>query len=178
MNRLRFLAQEQLLDAGYSVALAEHMDGSVLLFENNSVLGFVLCFPSAPTLLEQWREASHDVLQSAQFALRRADRKAWNAYLVLLAEAEGSYGENVMLSSIEEDLVGTRKIARAGIASAEDIGAALLPLLGIQNAPRLDTVDMAAEIRLRTTELPKELVDAYLSEASESALVQLLEIGP
>ncbi|GHE05396.1 hypothetical protein U879_04035 [Defluviimonas sp. 20V17] len=109
--------------------------------------------------------------------LRRAERKAWNAYLVFLAPSPGDYGENIMVGGIEEDLVGTRKIARAGIADAADVRAALLPLLAIQNAPRLDAVDMPAEIRLRTTELPSKLVDGFLSGASENTLLQLLEEG-
>jgi hypothetical protein len=110
--------------------------------------------------------------------LRRADRKAWNTYLVLVSERTGNYGENIMLGAIEEDLVGTRKIARAGITNAEDVQAALLPLLAIQGAPRLDPVDMPAEIRLRTSELPGMLVDAFLSGASNATLTQLLEAGP
>ena len=104
-----------------------------------------------------------------------AERKAWNSYLVLLAEAAADYGENILLGSIEEDLVGTRKIARAGILTAEDTRLAILPLLAIQNAPHLEAVDMAAEIRLRTTELPVELVEAFLSGAAETTLAQLLE---
>lgn len=177
MSALLSMAQEQLVGAGYAVATADDQDGPVLLFENDSILGFVLCFPDAAALLERWQSASQRVLQTAQFALRKAERKAWNAYLVFLAEAEGDYGENIMLGAIEEDLVGTRKLARAGIANAEAVRAALLPLLAIQNAPRLDAVDMPAEIRLRTTELPNELVDAFLSGAGESTLAQLLEAG-
>jgi hypothetical protein len=177
MSVLAPLVQEQLAAAGYAVSTADDQDGPVVLFENDSILGFVLCFSDAATLLERWRPSSQRVLQAAQFSLRRAERKAWNAYLVFLAETAGDYGQSIMLGGIEEDLVGTRKIARAGIGDGEDIRGALLPLLAIQNAPRLDAVDMPAEIRLRTTELPSELVDAFLSGAAESTLVQLLEAG-
>lgn len=177
MSALLSIVQEQLFDAQYAVATTSYQTDTVLLFEDDTVLGFVLCFSDAATLIKRWQPSSHRVLQTAQLALRRAERKAWNAYLVLLAEAEGDYGQNVMLSAIEEDLVGTRKIARAGIANSEDVRAALLPLLAIHNAPRLDAVDMPAEIRLRTTELPSELIDAFLSDATESTLSQLLESG-
>ena len=175
MSAILSIAQEELLAGGYAVATADDQDGPVLLFESDSILGFVLCFPDASALLERWQPSSQRVLQAAQFALRRAERKAWNTYLVFLAEAAGDYGQNVLLGAIEEDLVGTRKIARAGIDGIEEVHAAMLPLLAIQNAPRLDAVDMAAEIRLRTTELPGELVDAFLGGASEAILAQLLE---
>lgn len=177
MTEILRLVQEQLVESGYAVGTADDPDGSVLLFENDSILGFVLCFPNAGTMLERWQATSHRVIQSSQFALRRAQGKAWNAYLVLLAETPGDYGQNIMLGGIEEDLVGTRKIARTGIADASDVRAALLPLLPIQNAPRLEAVDMPVEIRLRTTELPSELVEGFLRDASESFLLQLLEEG-
>lgn len=171
------MTKQQLVEGGYSVRVTDDRDGPVLLFENDSVLGFAVCFPDAEILLEQWRLTSQRILKSEQFALRRAERKAWNAYFVFLTRSPGDYGENIMLGGIEEDLVGTRKIARAGINDAEDVCAALLPLLAIRNEPRLDAVDMRAEIRLRTTELPRELVDGFLSGALESSLMQLLEKG-
>jgi len=177
MSALLSMAQKQLADAGYAVAAANDQDGPVLLFENDSILGFVMCFPDATALLERWQPTSHRVLQTAQFALRRAERKAWNAYLVFLTDVAGDYGQNVIIGAIEEDLVGTRKLARAGIVTTEDVRSALLPLLAIQNAPRLDAVDMPVEIRMRTTELPNELVDAFLGGAAESTLAQLLEAG-
>lgn len=175
MSAILHFVQEELLAGGYAVATADDQDGPVILFESDSILGFVLCFPDAEALLEHWRPSSQRVLQNAQFALRRAERKAWNTYLVFLTEAAGDYGQNILLGTVEEDLVGTRKIARAGINGIEEVHAAILPLLAIQNAPRLDAVDMAAEIRLRTTELPGELLDAFLGDASEATLAQLLE---
>ncbi len=171
------MAKQQLVDNGYSARTTDDDDGPVLMFENNSVLGFVMCFPDAEILLDRWQATSQRILKSAQFALRRAERKAWNAYLVFLTPSPGDYGEKIMLGGIEEDLVGTRKIARAGIVDAAGVCSALLPLLAIRNAPRLDAVDMPAEIRLRTTELPSELVEGFLSGASESTLIQLLEEG-
>jgi hypothetical protein len=177
MSAVLGLVRDELIAGGYAVGTADDQDGPVLLFESDSILGFVLCFPDASALLERWQPSSQRVLQAAQFALRRAERKAWNTYLVFLTEAAGDYGQNILLGAIEEDLVGTRKIARAGINGIEEVHAAMLPLLAIQNAPGLDAVDMAAEIRLRTTELPGELVDAFLSGASDATLAQMLEVG-
>ncbi len=177
MTNLIELVQEQLCAAGYEVAVGEDTDGPFIMFESAVILGFVLCFPNAAALIEGWQPTSQRVIKQAQLALRRAEAKSWNAYLVLLAVTPGDYGQNVKLGTIEEDLVGTRKIARAGIINAQDTREAMLPLFAVQNAPRLATVDMSAEIRLRTSELPKELVDAFLGGATEATLTQLLETG-
>lgn len=177
MSTIVPMIQEQLQNLGYAAITSDSIEGPIVLFENDTILGFAFCFPDARTLIERWRSWSRAVLEEHQLALRRAERKAWNAYLVLLSEAPGDYGENIMLASIEEDLVGTRKIAKAGIEDVEDLRTALLPLLAVQHAPQIQPVDMVAEIRLRTTELPDELVEAFLSGASDSSLRQLLEIS-
>ncbi len=176
MNVLQ-LVSRQLSEANYSVIALEQSSVSYLAFEGDTVLGFVLAFPDTSTLIENWRPQSQTVLMAAQFGLRRAEAKAWNAYLILLAAEPADYGASVTLSAIEEDLTGTRKIARAGIGDGDDARGALLPLLAIQNAPQLDAVDMAAEIRLRTTELPTDLVEAFVSGVADVALLQMLETG-
>src|SRR5208282_618276 len=112
---------------------------------------------------------------------RAADRRGnvtalHNAgYVILLAQAPANYAEQVALSAIEEDLTGTRKLASAGVEDTESLRKGLIPLLPIQNAPRLEAVDMPAEIRLRTTELPQRAVEAFLSDASVAMVAQALE---
>jgi hypothetical protein len=165
------------IDANYSVAELEGSNGKYLAFEGDTVLGFVLEFSDTRNLIEHWRSHSQQVLKASQFGLRRAEAKAWNAYLILLTTEPADYGAAITLSAIEEDLTGTRKIARAGVISELDARATLLPLLAIQNAPQLDAVDMAAEIRLRTSELPSELMDAFVSGAPDATLLQMLEAG-
>lgn len=177
MSDTRSWVREILTEAEYAVGQMDGQDGEIILFESDSVLGFLLVFHDPDTLISDWHASSARALLANQFALRRAENKAWNAYFLLLAEAPGDYGQNITLGAIEEDLVGTRKIARAGIMTKEDCRAALLPLLPVQNAPRLEAIDMAAEIRLRTSELPESLVDAYLAGAAETLMTQLLESG-
>jgi len=177
MSDTRSWVREILTEAKYAVGQMDDQGGGVILFESDFVLGFVLVFDDPDALLANWQAASARALLANQFALRRAESKAWNAYFLFLAEAQGDYGQNIALGSIEEDLVGTRKIARAGIVTKEDCRAALLPLLPVQNAPRLEAIDMSAEIRLRTSELPEPLVDAYLAGAGEGLMTQLLESG-
>lgn len=177
MNDITDAVHAHLVEAAYDVGILSTPAGEITVFENDSVLGFVLFFEEPGELLANWRSASASVLQSAQFALRRAENKAWNTYLLFLAKNAGDYGQNINLGAIEEDLVGTRKIARAGLATPDDIRLALLPLLPVQNAPQLEAVEMAAEIRLRTTELPAELMDTFLAAGPDSTLLQLLEDG-
>jgi hypothetical protein len=168
---------ELLAEAGYTVGNLATPKGDVVTFENDTVLGFVLRYADAGTMLANWRADSTDALTAAQFLLRRADAKAWNTYILVLADEPGDYGQTISIGAIEEDLVGTRKLARAGVGVGEELRSALLPLLPIQNAPRLEAVDITAEIRLRTSELPTDIVETFLSGASETTLLQLLEAG-
>ncbi|QOG07272.1 hypothetical protein IGS74_03125 [Aureimonas sp. OT7] len=169
------LAARQLDDAGYSVAVLTDDDIQYLAFEGDTILGFVLAFDDAGALIERWHQDSKRVLKASQFGLRRAETKAWNAYVILLTDGISNYASTISLGAIEEDLMGTRKIARAGVSSEDDMRAALLPLLNMQHAPRLDAVDMSGEIRLRTSELPSELIDAFVGGAPDATILQLLE---
>lgn len=175
MNTTMSALHEYLSKAGYSLDNLETPEGTITTFENNTILGFVLYYQDAATLILSWNISSMRILDNARISLRKAGAKAWNAYLILLADEPGDYGQNVILGNIEEDLVGTRKIARAGVATSKNLRDALMPLLDVQNAPRLDKVDMVAEIKLRTSELPKNLVKGFLSDASDSVLFRLLE---
>lgn len=175
MTDLLSMVQQQLTAEGYSVEKGTDRERSILLFENDCILGFVLCFSDARALLNEWEGASQRVLHAAHFALKRADQKAWNTYVIFLTESEGDYGENIKIGAIEENLTGTRKLAKAGVSSTDNLKLALLPLCGIQNAPRLDAINMPVEIQMRTSELPLELIEAFLHGANESTLIQLLE---
>ncbi|MFT3669541.1 MAG: hypothetical protein QM795_13405 [Pseudoxanthomonas sp.] len=128
--------------------------------------------------MQGWVSDSDNAITKYQFGLRKSGIKAWNTYLVLLTPELPDYARLVSLGAIEEDLGGTRKIARAGVRDLSDIGAALLPLRPLQTAPRLEAVDMKEEIRERTTELPPRAVEAFLSGAEESVVLQVLEELP
>lgn len=156
----------------------ETTGGKVLAFEDVTALGFIILYPGAASLLESWSADAAALISEHQLSFRRAQAKAWNAYTVFLTADSANYGELVALNVIEEDLTGTRKIARAGIGDVEQLRAALLPLLPIQITPSLEAVDMPAEIRLRTTELPERAIEAYLSRAQEASVIQVLEEEP
>ena len=175
MSKTITALRTHLLDAGYSIGDLNDLDGTVITFENDTVLGFVLLYPDAAKLIDSWKTDSARVLSKVKSALRQAGEKAWNAYLVLLADTGGDFGQNIALGNIEEDLVGTRKIARAGVEVPYELRNALMPLLALQNAPRLEAVDIPKEIKLRTSELPPNLIKGFLSSASYSVLLQILE---
>jgi hypothetical protein len=137
-----------------------------------------LAYDTPSQLIELWTGDADRVIANYQFGLRRAGQKAWNTYLVLLASSATDFRASAVLSAIEEDLAGTRKVARANIADIADVRAALLPLLPLQSAPMLEPVDVASEIRQRTTELPPHAVDAFLSTANDAMVMQVLEEQP
>jgi hypothetical protein len=141
-------------------------------------LGFLFAYDDSEKLIDGWGKDSDQAVTAHQLGLRRAGQKAWNVYLVLLTSGEAEYAQSVALGAIEEDLVGTRKICRAGIGDLADLRSALLPLLPFQNAPKLEAVDIVTEIRQRATELPSRAINAFLSGADESVVLQVLEEKP
>lgn len=164
-----------LTEAGFLTDRKIEQSQNILLFESSLVLGFIFAYPDPNMLLARWTEDSSRMIFSSQFSLRRAGEKAWNTYLICLAAADSDLPQSAAMAAIEEDLRGTRKIVRSDVKDTDDVRSALLPLLPLQSSPRLDAVDIPAEIRERTTELPTRAVEAFLSKADESLVVQILE---
>jgi hypothetical protein len=166
---------EMLQSAGFAAERSSINNREALIFENSTVLGFLFGYNNPPELLGAWVGDAKRAVADHQLGLRRAGQKAWNTYIVLLSAESADHRQSVALAEIEEDLTGTRKIARSGIRDSSDLRAALLPLLPLQSAPKLEAVDIADEIRQRTTQLPSRAVDAFLSNAEESLVLQVLE---
>lgn len=167
-----------LTEARFITERASINGREALVFEDATVLGFLFTYGNPRELIGAWDEDASQAITDHQFGLRRAAQKAWNAYVVFLAAGDGDYANSAALAAIEEDLAGTRKIARAGIGSLADLRAALLPLLPLQSAPKLEAVDIVAEIRQRATELQPRAIDAFLSTAEETVVIQVLEEAP
>jgi len=174
MTDVLMICIQILEEAGFRTETATASRQSII-FENDTVLGFVSIYEDTQALMRGWQADLDRLVDAYQFALRRSGDKAWNAYAVMISAAEANYSESVVLSAIEEDLVGVRKIARSGMRDVADLREALLPLLPLQSAPQLEAVDMGGEIRLRTTELPSRAVDAFLSDAEQAVVTQVLE---
>ena len=169
------ISERVLTDFGFTVDRRATGRRDGLVFEDPAVLGFLFDYADASELIKDWETDADRAVAANQFGLRRAAQKAWNVYVVLLAAGAADYAQSIALGAIEEDLVGTRKIAHAGVANIDELRSALLPLLPLQSAPRLEAVDMVVEIRERTTELPMRAVDAFLSTADEAVVIQVLE---
>lgn len=169
-----------LAEADFSTRLAEiHADDGnaleTLVFEDATILGFVLVYDTPAQLVASWK-ADHDrVAMKYRDALQAARQKAWNAYLVLISSGTADFGESLALGQIEEDLEAMRKITKAGVTGVSGVRTALLPLLPFRAAPSLDPINMRMEIELRSTELDAEVVAAFLSGAEEGVVMQLLE---
>lgn len=170
-----------LEEAGFTINFVEipgdgHTEQmSALAFEDATILGFVVRYASPESLLDKWKSDGNRVAMRHRDALQRARQKAWNAYLVLMTEAPATIQQSLLLGQIEEDLEAMRKIAQAGVAGPSAVRRALLPLLPFNSAPVLDPINMREEIALRSSELDRETVQAFLSDADESTLLQLLE---
>jgi hypothetical protein len=181
MNDILESTREVLTGADFTVRqLPSTVDGpkairGALAFENDTVIGFVLAYDTVAALVSDWRAASDALIRTQAELLGVAGLKAWNTYLVLLAGDEAGFGEALALGQIEENLEGTRKIARAGVNGLATAREALLPLLPFRAAPVLDPVDMPAEIRERAGELNPEVVRAFLSRADQSIVLQIVE---
>jgi hypothetical protein len=167
-----------LIEGGFTATRIVVGSRQALAFEDATVLGFLFAYDDASKLMAEWSADADRAVSTYQFGLRKAGMKAWNAYIVLLASGSADYAQTVSLGAIDEDLAGTRKVARAGVGDIADLHAALLPLLALQSAPRLEAVDILDEIRQRTTELPQRVVDAFLSTADESVVIKVLEEAP
>ena len=163
-----------LASAGYAVARVANWPNA-LTFEDQTVLGFILRYEYPNELVCNWAADSDRLVAEHQFGLRRAGEKAWNTYVVLLAREPADYASSIAMSAIEEDLTGTRKLARAGLSELVEVSSALMPLLPLQAAPQLESVDLPWEIRQRSTELPERALRAFLSKADHAVVVQALE---
>jgi hypothetical protein len=172
------MSAELLTESGFTTSHIQVSKREAIAFEDPTVLGFLFDYSTPQALLDSWVSDTNRTIADHQMALRRAGQKAWNTYAVMLAAEPADYQGLVALAGIEEDLTGTRKIVRAGIQSMADLRVALLTLLPIQSAPKLEAVDLVAEIRIRTSGMSARAIDAFLSNAEESVVLQVLEQEP
>jgi hypothetical protein len=165
-------ATKLLQDAGFATQPFDNPAGPGVVFEDATILGFVTVYDSGDAMLSSWAKDAAGVITKHQLSLRRSGIKAWNTYMVFLT---ADVAEPAALAAIEEDLTGTRKIARGSIRDAMDLRDALLPLLPLQTAPQLEAVDLSSEIRQRSSDVLQRAVEAFLARADANTILQALE---
>jgi len=93
---------------------------------------------------------------------------------VHLTDVEASATELQALFDIEEDFTSTRKIARAGLATAADVQRALYPLIPIQNLLKMHGTKQDLDIGQRFHDWPAGALRALLGNGTAEDVVELL----
>jgi hypothetical protein len=164
-----------LRDAHYSTNRLSFAGREVLWFEGDTVFGFVIGYETAADLIHTWSEDLAAILTRHALILRRGGQKAWNTYAFFVTANVASSSEVLAMSVIEENLAGTRKIARGGVSTDLTARAVLLPLLPIQQAPQLEAVETIGAIRMRATEVGDGAFKAFLSNSSPAQILSAFE---
>lgn len=165
-----------LRDAQYEVQFPTD-DSSLIYFEDHSLFGFAVVYPTVEVLLQSWKGKQDDFLRAHAPFLRAAARKAWNCYTVHLTDATASEVEQQALFDIEEDFTSTRKVARAEVATAFDVCRALYPLLPIQNLLKMQESNTDTDIFHRLHDWPAGALKALMGNGTAEDIVELLVEG-
>lgn len=164
-----------LRDAQYDTWSWTAVTPTVTCFENAAIMGFLHVFASEKALLAEWESRQNATLARYAPALRLAGDKAWNIYSVFLTSDGGEQRVHA-IDQIEENLSLTRKIARSAIQTANDLEFALLPLLSIKAVPTLGATNFEGRLRNQLTEVPAEVVAAFLGERPVAEVVKALGV--
>lgn len=169
-------AMSLLKSAGYDILETRELVDS-FYFEDETIMGIVICFSTAKELLDSWRDRQNEFLKRSAPLIRNSGLKAWNIYTIFLTHEKCPKGKEVAFQAIEENFVGTRKIARIGLVTSNDVKYALLPVLPLQSLAQLREVNIQEELKSRldlknATQStlfgpagPQELADKLLGES-------------
>lgn len=156
----------------YATRLTQWGKDTVVMFEDESVLGFVFTFESPENLIGGWRAAETAFLRAEAVRFRAAGDKAWNVYCVLLSNGPGDAAQIRQIGWIEEDLERTRKIAACNVASRSELTQALLPLFRLQQRPLLQSETFETRLHRRVAKIAPHAAAAVLDagvDATEAA---------
>ena len=162
-----------LREAGYATWPWTGASPPIICFENATLIGFVHVFDTARELLDGWETAQQRVLARHAAGLRAAGAKAWNVYSVFLtSELVPDLQRSV--EKLEENFSLTRKIARTGIQTAEDVSNVLMSLGPIKSQPLLENANIADRVRARAKDVPGDALNAFLNNLSPEDIVEIL----
>lgn len=166
-----------LRGAGYDTWPWTGATPPVICFESATLIGFVHVFPSGDDLLARWQSVQTAALSRHGPALRAAGAKAWNVYSVFLAE-EQAPNQARAVERVEEDFALTRKIARAGVRTQDDLERALLPLTRVRAQPVLSDTDFEDRLRARLKEVSADVLTAFLGTTNPEEIAQMIAEKP
>lgn len=172
MSRLVDEARIVLEAAGF-VTFANVPSPRSTTFEDLSVLGQLHVLDSADEILKDWENTQDSFLAENADRLLRDSTKAWNLYTVFLTAEVPPPDVERQLFKIEDDFRGTRKLVRAGVASRQDLLAAMAPILPFENLLTVGPVDARARLAERLASLSPALRNLG-SEMSAEAIVAAL----
>lgn len=170
-------AEVLLRRAGYDTWVWPSGAQSVVCFENAAVIGFVHVFATADDLLTDWLEAQNAALSRYSAALRLAGAKAWNVYSVFVTEEQIPTQQRAV-ELIEEDFALTRKIARTGVRTQDDLERALLPLTAVRSQPLPSDTDFEDRLRSRLKDVAPDVLAAFLGSAPAEDVAKMLAETP
>lgn len=163
-----------LEEHGYSTSPA----GRALVFEDDSLAGFVWQASSVDEIINECQRQQDNFLRLRDSELRKAGRKSWNLYAVLVTEAEATHEQQRLLANIEEDFRGTRKIVAYGLLSPTDLKKAIYPLISIQahDLLQIGHQDAADRLKARLSFLSTPVLNGVLSGATAEEIVRLMMV--
>jgi hypothetical protein len=164
-------AKEMLDDAGYQVRFLDS-ERTRLGFEDQTVFGFVMLFESTMELINRWEEEQDTFIRKYSRVMQNVREKAWNAYSVFLVTEEPPKDLINELSKIEEDFHASRKIARGGLQSTDDVRETLAPLLPIKHLGTAEDVPGWRERFETRSGLNDQLRQLILGEEDEKSIVK------
>jgi hypothetical protein len=117
----------------YGYAVVVRADERDLQFEDDTLLGHIWDAVTPANIIDTWQARQHDFILRNAARLGRSDLKSWNLYLVFLTQTQANTSQEMALRTIEEDFRYSRKIARAGLLSVDQLHQALYPFIPIQH---------------------------------------------
>lgn len=149
-------------------------DSLDLYFEDISILGHVHVLSTAADIVATWQIVQDAFLRDNASRFMRDTTKAWNLYTILLTADTSTSDVAARLFTIEDDFRGTRKIARAGVGSREDVMAALAPILPLRNVLAVGLVDAKQRLLERLGAVTPTLRSLATGAPAEAIAASLL----
>lgn len=148
----------------------------MISFEDSSLAGFIFVISDVKKLLSSWSTLEKDALKTFSEQIRNADEKAWNLYSIFLTPQSVSIDSSELhdIEMIDETFQYTRKIARAGIKSKDDLKMALLPLLPIRDQGVSTNDNFKSRVNSHLAEFPSTALEAFHGNASAEDVAKIL----